>query len=309
MATPSAAQRVAESPDVLEVIFEHCGLVRVGTELRRVHSSWRDLADTLPRRWATATIAGRLGNFGAGPAELELDDPECAVHLPDGGLAVTDTCNHRIQFFRPECASAGGTPFRSVGRRGSAPGEFNGPMGLATDGTHLFVVDCDNARVQQLRLADGVCVDSVGTRGSLEGQMLRPSGIARSPGLRRGVNAEQGDRLYVADTYNHRISVFGVAPLRFLFCFGREGATEGLLSPAFFHGVLALVGPSAPVLSRCMPLTPSRTPQPRRRWAPGLPVPHQPGGARVGDIRCGSRQLAHPDHHAGWPLHWMLRRT
>jgi hypothetical protein len=221
---PSAAQRVAESPDVLEVIFEHCGLVRVVSQLRRVNSTWRELADSLPRRWATVAIAGHLGDYGNRPAEL--DDPECAVHLPDGGLAVTDTCNHRIQFFRPECASAGGTPCRSIGRRGSAPGEFNGPMGLATDGTHVFVVDCDNARVQQLRLADGVFVDSIGTCGSLEGQLLRPSGLARSPCPRRGLDADRGERLYVADTYNHRISVFGVAPLRFLFCFGRQGATE-----------------------------------------------------------------------------------
>jgi hypothetical protein len=201
---PSAAQRVAESPDILEVIFEHCGLVRLASQLRRVHSSWRDLADAMPRRWATAIVAGQLGyGFGAGSAEL--DDPECAVHLPDGGLAVTDTCNHRIQFFPPECAAAGGAPFRSVGRRGGGPGEFNGPMGLATDGVHLFVVDCDNAKVQQLRIADGACVDSVGSRGKEEGQMLRPSGLARSPDPGPGLSESHAQEVG-APAHSHETS-------------------------------------------------------------------------------------------------------
>ena len=210
---PSAAERLAECADALEIVCEHAGLLGLA-RIACVSRGWHSLALTLRSRWASVRPAGRLGCFGSGPAEL--DDPECAVRLPDGGLAVTDTCNHRLQFFSAECATSGGAPSRHIGRRGSAPGEFNGPMGLATDGTHLFVVDCDNARVQQLRISDGTCVDCVGALGSGPGQLTRPSGLALSSSV--------PSRLFVADTYNHRISVFGVSPLRFLYCIGQEGA-------------------------------------------------------------------------------------
>ena len=64
MDMPPAAERVAESGDVLEVIFEHCGLQRLDT-LMRVCRLWYDLARAMPTRWATASIAGHLGVFNA----------------------------------------------------------------------------------------------------------------------------------------------------------------------------------------------------------------------------------------------------
>ena len=54
-----AAVRVAESADVLEVIFEHCGLLHLDT-LKCVCRLWNDLARTMPTWWATASITGHL---------------------------------------------------------------------------------------------------------------------------------------------------------------------------------------------------------------------------------------------------------
>ena len=206
-----ASERVCETADLLEIIFAHCGLLRLETQLKRVNRLWRTLARQMPARWAAAGTAGILGVFGDGAGGL--DEPECAVRLANGGLAVTDTLNHRIQTIcTPRLDFS-----RCIGRRGPARGEFNGPMGLATDGHSLFCVDCDNSRVQQLSV-EGACLDCIGEHGRGAGQLHRPSGLA----LTRG-DLSSGSRLYVADTYNHRICVFGVSPLRYLFCFGKEG--------------------------------------------------------------------------------------
>jgi len=161
------------------------------------------------------------------------------VCLPDGGrLAATDTSNDRIRFFSPSDLDAQSDrynyAFRSIGRRDTAPGDFDRPEGLATDGTHLFVADSGNHRVQQLRISDGRSVDSIGEQGDEPGQLCFPVGLALVCGSEHGgssgvlpSNRElavgNSDRLYVADRGNHRICVFGVSPLRYLTSFGQQG--------------------------------------------------------------------------------------
>ena len=86
--------RVAESSDLLEVIFEHCGLLHLDT-LKRVCRSWYNLARAMPTRWATATISGHMGD------ELEMMRAYCAARLPDDvGLAVAVASTpSRVMFF------------------------------------------------------------------------------------------------------------------------------------------------------------------------------------------------------------------
>ncbi len=102
------------------------------------------------------------------------------------------------------------------GQVGTAPGQFNHPRGLAVgpDG-NLYIVDSDNARIQvfapdgaflrtwgsfcEIETGQG-CVDPDGD-GPLQpgdGQFREPWGIAVAP----------NGRVYVADTWNHRIQVF-----------------------------------------------------------------------------------------------------
>ncbi len=102
------------------------------------------------------------------------------------------------------------------GQVGTAPGQFNHPRGLAVgpDG-NLYVVDSDNARIQvfapdgtflrgwgsfcELDSGQG-CIDPDGD-GPLalgDGQFREPWGIAVAP----------DGRVYVADTWNHRIQAF-----------------------------------------------------------------------------------------------------
>jgi len=99
----AAGARVAEVTDVLEVIFEHCGLPRLDT-LKRVCKPWCALVREMPARWASATIAGNLGADGesSGDMDLQFVHAHFAVRLPDGGgLAAVDLDNARILFFSP----------------------------------------------------------------------------------------------------------------------------------------------------------------------------------------------------------------
>ena len=132
--------------------------------------------------------------------------------------------------------------FRTIGRHGTAPGDLKYPMGLATDGTHLFVADSHNHRVQQLRISDGRSVDSIGAQGSGHGQLDFPEGLALVRGSEHGgsnaalvsdreLAVGNSDRLYVADQFNCRICVFGVSPLRYLTSIGRYGS-----APLEFNG-------------------------------------------------------------------------
>jgi sugar lactone lactonase YvrE len=66
------------------------------------------------------------------------------------------------------------------GSTGSGDGQFNTPVGIATDGTYVYVADYGNKRIQKFTTA-GVFVAKWGTSGSGNGQFLQPAGVAISP--------------------------------------------------------------------------------------------------------------------------------
>jgi sugar lactone lactonase YvrE len=77
------------------------------------------------------------------------------THLPDG------TGSTRIQKF-----SSSGAFLSSWGSRGSGPGQFEDPVGIATDGaSNVYVVEVTNRRVQKLD-ADGGFLAWVGDSGT-----------------------------------------------------------------------------------------------------------------------------------------------
>ena len=90
---------------------------------------------------------------------------------------------------------------------GTEGGQFNAPRGIAVagDGT-TYVVDAGNNRVQVFDPA-GDFVQGSGRQGSEPGQLASFPGSGQGgPG---GI-AVAGDRVYVADTWNHRVQVFGL---------------------------------------------------------------------------------------------------
>jgi len=134
--------------------------------------------------------------FGEGPSGIAVGQ--------DGLIYVADTWNHRVIVLDPN-----GGFVRDIGERGvlvdtaDAPaadvetGRFYGPRGVAVDGNEGFVVDTGNERVQVFAL-DGTFSRSWGGRGAEPGQFVEPVGITIGP----------DDRVYVADSFNERISVF-----------------------------------------------------------------------------------------------------
>ncbi|KPJ50445.1 MAG: hypothetical protein AMJ38_01785 [Dehalococcoidia bacterium DG_22] len=86
----------------------------------------------------------------------------------------------------------------TLGERGTGPGRFIKPVGLAVDSEgNLYVADSGNHRVQKFD-SEGGFIAEVGSLGDGEGKFNEPWGVA--------VDSE--GNLYVADTWNNRIQKF-----------------------------------------------------------------------------------------------------
>lgn len=175
------------------------------------------------------------------PADQELDHPTgIAFCKSDGTLWVVETNLHRISVFATD-----GRRVRTIGERGSGPGEFNFPTHIwIDDGGTAYVVDAMNFRVQMFD-SEGKFLGWFGKPGQASGCMARPKGIATDsyghiylvdalfnnvqvfdrdgtlltwfggPGtgegefrMPSGIFIDKEDRMYVSDSYNNRIQVF-----------------------------------------------------------------------------------------------------
>lgn len=103
-------------------------------------------------------------------------DPEGKrIYVVDIGGVNSE--HHRVRVFD----AASGAHLRDIGKRGSAPGEFNLPrdLAIARDG-RLYVVDGGNFRVQVFD-AEGTFLKSFGSVGKQFGQFARPKEVAVGP--------------------------------------------------------------------------------------------------------------------------------
>jgi len=83
------------------------------------------------------------------------------------------------------------------GGRGSGPGQFNEPVGIAIDPAgNLFVADKNNHRIEKFA-RDGTFLQTWGQHGEQDGQFQEPHDVAAD-----------GEFVYVADTWNQRVQVF-----------------------------------------------------------------------------------------------------
>ena len=106
---------------------------------------------------------------------------------------------------------------KSFGTRGSAPGQFNCPEGVAVDaGGNILVCDFINHRIQQFS-PTGEHLKTVGTKGNGPLQFNLPAGIAVHP---------HTHKVYVVDTSNHRIEVLN-SDLTYSSSFGSRGSNNG----------------------------------------------------------------------------------
>jgi sugar lactone lactonase YvrE len=94
--------------------------------------------------------------------------------------------------------SASGQGLAAWGSEGAGDGQFDAPLGIASDGRgNVYVADAGNHRIQRFTDA-GAYVGRWGTIGLQPGQLARPSGVATD---------SQGN-VYVADTDNGRIQKY-----------------------------------------------------------------------------------------------------
>jgi DNA-binding beta-propeller fold protein YncE len=87
----------------------------------------------------------RPGGFGGRPKNLPAP---IAICLHKQGRVWVSATNHRVQQF-----TAAGTYVQGIGGKGSGPGQFVTPHGLAVDSIgDLYVVDAQNQRIQKFAL-------------------------------------------------------------------------------------------------------------------------------------------------------------
>lgn len=154
----------------------------VDTAQHRIHVFERD-----------GSLAGSIGRRGAG--EGEFNYPTYLWRTPGGHLYVTDSLNFRIQVFDAQGKFAG-----KFGRQGDGTGEAARQKGLATDRHgHVYVVDA-LFHAFQIFDAKGRLLLPIGERGQERGEFWLPTGIY--------IDHDDGDTIYIADSYNHRIQVF-----------------------------------------------------------------------------------------------------
>ncbi len=198
------------------------------------------LTDSDPYAENHVTVAASQVFGREGPAEGELQDPRGIAVSQDGSVYVADSGNHRIQLFSADGTFKDTWGFRSVADQetGAALG-FNEPwdVALAEDG-HVYVADTWNHRIVKLD-EEGDVVTWWGRFGQAEpgdgaaGRALfyGPRGVAVAPfappGETTDVTAES-PLIYVADTGNKRVQVFG-ADGDFASQWGGGGTEEGQL--------------------------------------------------------------------------------
>ena len=108
-------------------------------------------------------------------------------------IAVTDSCNNRIQVF-----SSDGTLVRSFGTEGNKQGEFNCPRGIAFDKNgNIIVADSHNHRLQCFS-EQGEHLNTFSSKGSLDHQLNGP----------RGLSLDSDGNVIVADAKNKVIKIF-----------------------------------------------------------------------------------------------------
>lgn len=110
---------------------EPCGVAIQGKELY--------VADTWNGRIQHFTLAGEWKSTASG-----LYGPRGVAIAADGKVWVTDTGNNQLVVYDPALAEP-----RTLGKKGSGPGEFQGPVGIAAGPSgSVYVADVMNRRIQ-----------------------------------------------------------------------------------------------------------------------------------------------------------------
>ena len=160
-------------------------------------------------------------------------------------LYVADFSNHlirKIVISTGVVTTVAGKLWGGAGDPGSANGtgtsaSFNGPNGITTDGTNLYVSERNNHLIRKIVISTGVVTTLAGTGSS--GSADNSTGTLASFYRPRGIT-RAGTNLYVADLHNHRIRkiVISTGVVTTLAGTGSAGSANGTAASFKFpHGI------------------------------------------------------------------------
>ena len=184
------------------------GITTDGTNLYVVDSWNYTIRKIVISTGVVTTIAGSAGLSGStdGTGTSARFNGPFGITTNGTNLFVTDTDNHTI---RKIVISTGvvTTIAGSAGSSGSTDGtgtsaRFNGPFGITTDGTNLFVTDSSNYTIRKIVISTGVVTTiagTAGTSGTTDG-----TGTAARFYVPTGITTD-GTNLFIADFSNYTI--------------------------------------------------------------------------------------------------------
>jgi len=219
------------------------GVVLIGTSLYVADTINGNIRKVDTATGAVSTVAGVAGDRrhvdGSG-AEARFTYP-WALATDGTNLYVSDYSEHTIRklvLSTREVSTLAGT----VNAAGNADGiasaaSFSYPLGLATDGTYLYVADTGNRKIRRITIATGevsTLAGGVSSNSAVDG--IGAAAVFRLPsGL-----VLDGANLYVADAYSIRRVVVATAEVSTLAGSGVRGSADGTGQSASFNSVSAL---------------------------------------------------------------------
>ena len=154
--------------------------------------------------------------------QVQLSSPGGIDERQEAYAYIADAGNHRVHRLFVQTVGddlAIGRYSVVSGSYGSGDFEYKGPKDVSSHGAaQALVADTGNHRIKEISLHGywDRLVRQFGSYGSGPGQLLSPEGV-----YTRGV---RGDRIFVADTGNHRVQAFNLDGT-FSHEFGSDGAT------------------------------------------------------------------------------------
>lgn len=148
--------------------------------------------------------------------QTDLGKPKGMGCDPDGNIIVVEPHYQRVNHFSPA-----GKLVLQWGQRGTNAGQFIMPRSIAVNshGNYLLTEYTVVDRVQEFSGKDKKLLNVFGHQGSENGDFDRPEGIC----------VDSADRIYVADSCNHRIQIFSPDG-KWLRTYGKAGSGPGELS-------------------------------------------------------------------------------
>jgi len=218
------------------------GIATDGTNLYVADSGNHTIRKIVIATGAVTTLAGTPGNGGAtdgtGTAAL-FSNPSGITTDPDNkNLYLTDSNNdtiRKIVVATGAVTTIAGTP----GATGSADGTgaaatFHQPVGIATDGSNLYVADTGNSTIRKVVIGTGAVTTVAGNAGNIG----FTDGIGPAAGFNNpaGITTD-GTNFYVADTLNSTIRQVVISTRAVTTLTGTplvQGSADGSLTVATF---------------------------------------------------------------------------